>query len=108
MCVGVPLEVLESRDGSALCRGRSGLRRIDMTLTGDQPAGTWIITFLDAAREVIAPEAARRIADALEAAERALAGETDLDHLFADLAGREPQLPEHLRAALPTQSTKDA
>ncbi|BCM17529.1 HypC/HybG/HupF family hydrogenase formation chaperone [Mesorhizobium sp. J8] len=108
MCVGVPLEVIESHDGVALCRGRAGLHRIDMTLTGDQPAGTWLIAFLDAAREVITPEAARRIADALEAAERALAGETDLDHLFADLAGREPQLPEHLRAALSAQTTEHA
>ena len=35
--------------------------------------------------------------DALKALDMALRGETDFDHLFADLIDREPQLPEHLR-----------
>ena len=36
-------------------------------------------------------------ADALEALEMAMRGESDFEHLFADLIDREPQLPEHLR-----------
>ncbi len=39
---------------------------------------------------------ALRVRDALIAMQAALAGEP-VDHLFADLIGREPQLPEHLR-----------
>jgi len=45
-------------------------------------------------------ERARQVADALQALEAALAGDTNLDHLFPDLAGREPELPEHLRKEL--------
>jgi hydrogenase expression/formation protein HypC len=99
MCVGIPLEIVECRSGMALCKGRSGTRRIDMMLVGDQQPGTWILAFLDTAREVVTAETARLIGNAIEATERALAGDTDIDHLFADLSGREPQLPEHLRAA---------
>jgi len=39
-----------------------------------------------------------QIADALEAMRLAMQGETQFDHLFADLAGREPQLPEFLKS----------
>lgn len=99
MCVGIPYQIVECSGGTALCKGRGGVRRIDIALVGEQPAGTWVLAFLDAAREVISAETARQIGDALEAVERALAGDTAIDHLFADLIGREPQLPEHLRPA---------
>jgi hydrogenase assembly chaperone HypC/HupF len=99
MCVGIPYEIVECSGGTALCKGRGGTRSIDITLVGEQPAGTWVLAFLDAAREVVTAETARQIGDALEAVERALAGDTAIDHLFADLVGREPQLPPHLRPA---------
>ncbi|MHB1104589.1 MAG: HypC/HybG/HupF family hydrogenase formation chaperone [Devosia sp.] len=110
MCVGIPFEIVECSGGTALCTGRSGTRYIDITLVGEQPAGTWVLTFLDAAREVVSAETARQIGDALEAVERALAGDAAIDHLFADLVGREPQLPQHLLPAnaLPPQDNKDA
>jgi hydrogenase expression/formation protein HypC len=53
--------------------------------------------FLGASREVISPDAASATLDALRALELALAGETSFDHLFADLVGREPELPDHLK-----------
>jgi len=110
MCVGIPYEVVECAGGTALCKGRGGTRHIDIALVGEQPAGTWILAFLGAAREVISAETARQIGDALEAVERALAGDTAIDHLFADLVGREPQLPQHLLAAnaLSPPDSKDA
>lgn len=109
MCVGIPYEIVECSGSTALCKGRSGTRTIDITLVGEQPAGTWVLAFLDAAREVIAAETARQIGDALEAVARALAGDTAIDHLFADLVGREPQLPPHLRPveAPSLQESKD-
>lgn len=109
MCIGIPFQIVECGGGMALCKGRGGMRRIDMMLVGEQTPGTWILAFLDTAREVVTAETARLIGDAIEATERALAGDTDFDHLFADLAGREPQLPEHLRAAASSQqpSIKD-
>ncbi len=67
-------------------------------LVGDQPVGTHVLVFLGAAREVLDPLRAAQIADALEAMERVMAGDSNIDHLFADLIAREPQLPEHLRA----------
>jgi hypothetical protein len=53
--------------------------------------------FLDAAREVITARDAAKIGDALKALALVMQGETSVDHLFADLIGREPELPEHLK-----------
>ena len=47
--------------------------------------------------DLLTEERARQVTYALHALDAALAGETNLDHLFPDLAGREPELPEHLR-----------
>jgi len=99
MCVGIPMQVLRCEDSRALCLDRDGGETwIDTLLTGPQPAGAWLMTFLGAAREVIdADEAARTLA-ALAALDSLLAGGTpDLDAAFADLVGREPQLPDFLR-----------
>jgi hydrogenase expression/formation protein HypC len=69
-----------------------------MMLVGPQPIGTWLLVFLDTAREVLSEQKARQIADALEAMRLAMQGDSQVDHLFADLVGREPQLPEFLKS----------
>lgn len=97
MCVGIPMQVLECRGLTALCRGRSGTRPIDLALVGALPPGAWVLTFLDAARESIEADTAARIDAALDALEAALDGETNLDCYFADLIERTPELPPHLR-----------
>lgn len=97
MCIGIPMQVIECRGLTALCEARGGRRRLDLALVGEQPPGTWLLAFLDAAREVIGADAARLINAALDGLDAALDGGTDLDRHFADLIGREPQLPEHLR-----------
>jgi hydrogenase expression/formation protein HypC len=97
MCIGLPMQVMEPRGRYALCRRDGEIREIDMILIGEQPAGAWVLTFLDSARQTLEEEEARRIDDALTALSLALGGETDLDHLFPDLVGREPQLPDHLK-----------
>ncbi|MDD1622792.1 MAG: HypC/HybG/HupF family hydrogenase formation chaperone [Methylococcaceae bacterium] len=97
MCVGIPMQVITPRGTSALCAYRGDETLIDMMLVGEQPAGTWLLVFLDAAREVISAEKAGQIADALEAMRLAMQGENNIDHLFADLVDREPELPEFLR-----------
>lgn len=96
MCVGVPMRVVEPTGRYALCDGREGRLRIDMILVGDQPAGTWVLTFRGAAQAVLDADEAGRVDQALDALELALRGEP-VDHLFPDLVGREPELPEHLR-----------
>lgn len=98
MCIGIPMQVIEPRGESALCLYRGETSLIDMMLVGEQPAGTWLLVFLDTAREVIDAEKARQISDALEAMRLAMRGETAIDHLFADLVDREPELPEYLRS----------
>jgi len=97
MCIGIPMQVIEARGESAVCVYRGQQTLVDMMLVGEQAPGTWLLVFLDAAREVIGAEKAGQIADALEAMRLAMQGETDINHLFADLVDREPELPEFLR-----------
>lgn len=99
MCVGIPVQVLRSEDTCALCRDRDGSEVwVDLLLVGRQPAGTWLMTFLGAAREVIDAETAQQTLAALAALDALMAGETpDLDAAFADLTNREPQLPDFLK-----------
>jgi hydrogenase expression/formation protein HypC len=87
------MQVVETGDGYAWCEGMGQRRQIDTLLVGDQPAGTWLLTFLGAAREVLCADDAVRITAAVQAVSLVMQGETGIDHLFADLLDREPQLP---------------
>jgi hydrogenase assembly chaperone HypC/HupF len=97
--MGIPMQVKTVLPGRALCMRGDEEVWVDMALIGDQPEGTWILTFLDAGREVISAEQARDVQNALEAVSSAVTGNgvADIDHLFADLVNREPELPAHLR-----------
>ncbi len=97
MCIGIPMRVVEAGDGYAWCEGMGQRRRINTLLVGNQVVGVWLLTFLDSAREVLSAEDAARITDAVEAVNRVMQGDTDIDHLFADLVNREPQLPESVQ-----------
>jgi hydrogenase expression/formation protein HypC len=101
MCIGIPLQVIECGDGFALCRCAEGSRRIDTMLVGEQPAGAWLLTFLDTAREVLSPEVAAKTLDAIQALDLAMQGDAGIDHLFRDLIDREPALPDFLAAPSP-------
>jgi hydrogenase assembly chaperone HypC/HupF len=102
MCIGVPMQVIAPGLGYALCEGRGERREIDMRLVGDQPEGAWVLVFLDAAREIVTAEQAALITSALDALGIALSGRSEgIDALFPDLAGREPELPPHLKMLLP-------
>lgn len=99
MCLGIPVQVIECGEHFARCAGRNGEVRVDLSLVGQQLPGTWLLTFLEAAREVIDTERAAAINAALNALAAAHAGETDFSDFFADL-DREPQLPDFLRTQL--------
>ena len=101
MCLGIPMQVIEARDGIAVCEGLGERREINMQLVGEQRPGTWVLTFLDAAREVLSEADAALISDAVTAVNLVMRGETDVDHLFADLIDREPPRP----ASLPPDET---
>jgi len=88
--------VISDEGGVALCERRGERERISMLLIGPQPAGTKVLAHLGAAVRVLDNLEARQIDDALDAVTAALRGE-NVDHLFADLVDREPELPEFLR-----------
>ena len=104
MGVGLPMQVLEMHGTHALCEADGQTELIDMILVGDQVQGTWILNFLGAAREILPPESVNQMRQALsslQAVNQISDPQVQLDELFADLIGREPPLPEHLRAQLP-------
>ncbi len=107
MCIGMPLQVVVNKGHLAWCEAGAGdtLQRecLDMALVGPQPVGTWVLAFQGAARQLLsASEAAQGLA-AREALAAVLliphAAAADIDHFFADLVGRTPELPAHLRPA---------
>ncbi|MEJ1355769.1 MAG: HypC/HybG/HupF family hydrogenase formation chaperone [Candidatus Sedimenticola sp. (ex Thyasira tokunagai)] len=62
MCIGAPVQVVESNDFTARCRDRNGQEMsVNMMLVGPQPVGTWVVSFLGSARDVLAPEDAESI-----------------------------------------------
>ena len=67
MCIGLPMQIIDVRPGLALCRYQGEASWIDMMLVGEQPVGTWVMVFLNTAREVINEQTAKQIADALTA-----------------------------------------
>jgi hydrogenase expression/formation protein HypC len=105
MCIGFPMTVIEGDAFQALCERRGERRHVSMALVGAQPAGARVLVHIDSAVRLLDPLEAAQIDDALDAVEKALAldavekalaGE-NVDHLFADLIDREPELPEFLR-----------
>lgn len=98
MCTGIPMCIVEQRPGWARAEGRTETSEVNTLLVDDPGEGSWVLVHLGTAREVLTEEEAQRTADALEAIQAALRGES-VEHLFPDLAGREPQLPPHLQSA---------
>lgn len=105
MCIGIPMQITAIEAGHAWCEGMGERKRIDTLLTGEQPIGTWVLTFMNSAREVLTEAEAQRITQAVQAVNLAMQGETDVEHLFADLVDREPQLPEFLQTKNTTESS---
>lgn len=98
MCLGIPMLVIEAHENSALCEGRNGRQLINTMLLGRVEAGQWLMTFLDAGREVIDAERAALVNAALDGLQAmSEGGEVNLDVYFADLVDREPMLPDFLR-----------
>jgi len=98
------MQVVEAGPYWAWCRAGGEPVRVDTRLVGTQTAGAWLLVFQGAAREVMDEDQALLVRDALTALDRAAAGEP-FDHLFPDLAGREPQLPEFLRQRVDEQGS---
>ncbi len=95
MCVGVPVQVIESGEFMALCRGRNGEEQVNMMLIGSQPVGVWLLNFLGSAREVISEQDAINIDKALDGLAAIMQGETDInvDDYFPGLGSASETMP---------------
>ncbi len=96
MCIGIPMQVVESGPGIARVAGRGRHERIDTRLVADAAIapGTWLLVFQGAAREVLDAARAGEIDAALDLLDAALAGDTAQ-------AGADPgfRLPSTMSAA---------
>jgi len=102
MCIGQPLQVVASDGSWAWCadpQHDAAPERLDMALVGPQPAGTWVLAFQGTARQVMSDDEAAQARAGRLALAAVLSGAGQIDDYFADLVGRTPQLPEHLRPA---------
>ncbi|MCU7844276.1 MAG: HypC/HybG/HupF family hydrogenase formation chaperone [Candidatus Thiodiazotropha sp. (ex Monitilora ramsayi)] len=88
MCVGIPAQIIESGEFVSRCRTRNGEEQINMMLTGPKPEGTWLLTFLGSAREVISEADARNIDKALDGLSAIMSEvqDLDVDHYFPGLS----------------------
>lgn len=96
MCIGFPVTILEGDAFESLCERRGETQRVSMLLIGAQPAGAKVLVHLGSAVRLLDDLEASQIDDALDAVQEALEGK-NVDHRFADLIDREPQLPVFLR-----------
>jgi hydrogenase expression/formation protein HypC len=99
MCVGIPMQVVRCEDGMALAEGHGRRERLNLMLTGEQPAGTWVLAYQGSAIRVLSDDEAQQTSAALDALDAAFRGESDVDAFFADLVDREPALPAHLKGS---------
>jgi hydrogenase expression/formation protein HypC len=98
MCLGIPMQILASDGIAGQATDGTADHVIDLSLTGPLAPGTWVLTFLGAAREVLDADEAEKIRAALGGLRSLMEGGA-LGDAFADLETREPQLPPHLQAA---------
>lgn len=97
MCVGLPMRVVEAAEGSALCERQGERVRVDTLLVGGVAPGDWVLVFQGSALRPLTAAEAAETDNALAALAAVLAGADDVTEHFADLVGREPELPAHLR-----------
>lgn len=98
MCVGLPLKIFAIDGIAAHACTDAHEEMIDLSLTPDARVGDWVLTFLGAAREIIAADEAEKITAALEGL-RAVMNGGSVGDSFADIENSGPTLPPHLQAA---------
>ena len=87
MCLSIPMRVTGwEGTGEFAWVEREGRREcVNMMLVGPQPEGTWVLTSLGLAMQVLEPEQLAQIEDALEALAASLDGTYEPDRHFRDL-----------------------
>ncbi|MGB0661394.1 MAG: HypC/HybG/HupF family hydrogenase formation chaperone [Mangrovicoccus sp.] len=104
MCLGIPMQILSVEGIAAQAQDGDQVELIDLSLTGPLKPGSWVLTFLGAARETLPEDEALKIRKALGGLRSLMEG-GDLGDAFADLDNRAPSLPPHLQAALDNGDT---
>ncbi len=87
MCLSIPKQVVAwEGEGDFAWVERDGQReRVNMMLLGPQPIGSWVLTALGLAKEVVDDEARALIEDALAALAASLNGDYDPQRHFQDM-----------------------
>lgn len=87
MCLSIPKQVVAwEADGDFAWVERNGQReQVNMMLLGPQPIGTWVLTSLGLAKEIIEPEELALIEEALTALAASLDGDYDSTLYFQDI-----------------------
>lgn len=87
MCLSIPKQVVAwEADGDFAWVERNGQReQVNMMLLGPQPIGTWVLTSLGLAKEVIESEELALIEEALTALAASLDGDYDSTLYFQDI-----------------------
>ncbi len=87
MCLSIPKQVVAwEGEGHFAWVERDGQReRVNMMLLGPQPIGSWVLTSLGLAKEVVDDEARALIEDALAALAASLNGDYDPQRHFQDM-----------------------
>lgn len=100
MCIGIPMQVFDADEFQAICDDDGQSHIVDISLIGTTAPGDWLLVFLGSAREVLDEQNAIDMRNAVGAIQQVMAGDNRIEHLFADLIGREPQLPAHLKTTM--------
>ena len=87
MCLSIPKQVVAwEGEGDFAWVERDGQReRVNMMLLGPQPIGSWVLTSLGLAKEVVDDEARALIEDALAALAASINGDYDPQRNFQDM-----------------------
>lgn len=94
MCTVIPLKVIQVLSPSQAVGDAGGQRQtVDISFIDGVQPGDWLSVHMGIARQKMSDAEAQAILDALAALQLVRAGETEVDHLFADLVGREPRRP---------------
>lgn len=88
MCLSIPKQVVAwEGEGDFAWVERNGQREfLNMMLLGPQPLGTWVLTSLGLAKEVLEPEQLLLIEEALSALAASLDGDYEASQYFQDMA----------------------
>ncbi len=83
MCIGLPMQVVQTAPGRAEVQGRGESRWVDTALIGEVAPGDWLLIFLDGARERLDAERAAEVNATLDLIDASLGADNGCHPLDA-------------------------